>query len=541
MNKFNKIAIGALVAVLTIGFVGPIAPSTAFAATTVDLGVADDFSVLAGSSIVDANISSILTGHVGLSPGTSFGALTSAEVVEGIIYAVDATGPDGSAGNNPTLVGNAKAALDNAFIAAGQLTTSAVTSDLGTFNGGVLTPGVYEDNGAPASLGLTGTLTLDAQGDADAVFIFKAESTLTTAADSEVVLINGAQACNVFWQIGSSATLGTNTTFKGTIMANIAITDTGGSTIEGRLLARTGAVTLDNTTITKATCVTPPPEPEPESAPSLSFGESNYWAPLPLINVTKIPSPLALPLGPGSVTYTYIVTNVGAVPLDGVWVKDNKCSDIKFLSGDTNNDSILDLDEEWKYNCVKTLSKTETNTVTAHGSANGWDGYDTANATVVVGVPIVPPLINVVKKPSAFVLPIGGGAITYLYTVTNPGTAPLSNVSIIDNKCTGLPGRVVGHPGDLNKNNLLENNESWSFTCQTNLTQTTTNRATAQGSANGLTVLDFAQATVVVAVPGLPATGIGLDEKSIPWNIVIPAGIFAALTFFYFALRKKIV
>ena len=508
-----------------------IVPSLAFAATTVGLGAADDFSVLAGSSIVDSNISSVLTGHVGLSPGTSFGALTTAEVVAGTIYAVDATGPDGSAGNNPTLLTAAKNALTAAFIAANQTTTGVIAANLG---GQTLTPGVYEDNDAPDSLGLTGTLTLDAQGDADAVFIFKTGSTLTTAAGSEVILLNGAQACNVFWQVGSSATLGTNTVFKGTIMAEIAITDNGGSTVEGRLLAKTAAVTLNNTTITKATCVTPPPEPAPEP----SSGGGSSFASLPLINVTKIPSPLALPSGSGSVTYTYTVTNVGVVPLRGVWVKDNKCSDAQFISGDINNDSMLDLDEEWKYSCTKTLSQTETNTATAHGAANGWDGYDTANATVVVGAPKVPPLINVVKKPSTFVLPIGGGAVTYLYTVTNPGTAPLSNVSIIDNKCTGLPGRVAGHPGDLNKNNLLESNESWTFTCQTNLTQTTTNRATAQGSANGLTVLDFAQATVAVASPGLPNTGLPPSDNSIPWNIVVSTGTIAALALFSI-LRKK--
>ena len=146
IKKLNRASLGLLVATLVLSLVAPTAPSTAFAATTVDLGAADDFSVLAGSSIVDANVSSILTGHVGLSPGTNFGALTSAEVVAGTIYAVDASGPDGATGENPTLLTSAKNALTAAFIAAGQLTTGVISADLG---GQTLTPGVYEDNDAP--------------------------------------------------------------------------------------------------------------------------------------------------------------------------------------------------------------------------------------------------------------------------------------------------------------------------------------------------------------------------------------------------------
>ena len=133
----------------------------------------------------------------------------------------------------------------------------------------------------------------------------------------------------------------------------------------------------------------------------------------------------------------------------------------------------------------------------------------------------------------------GGGPMTYIYTVTNPGTAPLSNVSVVDDKCTGLPGRVVGHPGDLNGNNLLESNEMWSFTCRTNITQTTTNTATAEGHANGLTAIDFALATVVVAPPKLPDTGIAPDGNDIPWSIAIPVGALAAISLLY-AFRRKL-
>jgi hypothetical protein len=277
-------------------------------------------------------------------------------------------------------------------------------------------------------------------------------------------------------------------------------------------------------------------------SPTSSSGNNNgSFAPLPLINITKIPYPLSLPGGPGVVNYTYTVTNIGVVPMIGVWVKDNKCDSVKFISGDTNNDSVLDLKETWIYRCTKTVSATETNTATAHGQANGWDGYDTANATVVVGTSLTPPLIHLVKVPSVFTLPIGGGAVTYTYTVTNPGTVPLSDVSITDDKCTGLPGRVLGHPGDLNKNDLLDPGEAWQFTCQTNITQTTTNIGTAVGHANGLIAVDLSPATVVVADPNLPSTGFPPEVKNTPWNIIIPSGIFIVLFSFYFARKKQLI
>ena len=104
---------------------------------------------------------------------------------------------------------------------------------------------------------ITGTLTLDAAGDPNAVFVFKTNSTLITSGTSKVALLNSAQACNVFWQVGSSATLGTNSTFKGNILALTSATLTTGTNVEGRVLARNGGVTLDSNIVTRATCVVP--------------------------------------------------------------------------------------------------------------------------------------------------------------------------------------------------------------------------------------------------------------------------------------------
>lgn len=493
MKKFSKFTVGALAASAALGIAGLV-----LAAAAVSLGNADNFAVL-GASGITFTTPSVVVGDVGLSPsaGTLYTGVTTGQVT-GTIYAVDGTGPVGSV-NNPALLTAAQGSLTTAYgVAAGYAPTTLVSANLG---GQTLTPGVYKDNGAPASLAITGTLTLDGQGDPNAVFVFQSASTLTTASASTVTLINGAQACNIFWQVGSSATLGTGSSFKGNILAFSSITDNGGSTVEGRLLARNAAVTLNNTHVTKATCVAPPPAPV-----SINTGGSSF-AILPLLDLTKIPSPLALPAGPGTVKYTYVAKNIGTVPMIGAWVKDDKCAPLNYVSGDTNSNNILDVGESWTYTCTKTVSKTETNTATAHGQSNGWDVYRTANATIVVGASIVPPLIHVVKTPSTFLLPAGGGPVTYSYSVTNPGIASLHDVSITDDKCTGLPGRVIGHPGDVNKNGLLDPGEVWQFTCQSNLTQTTTNIGTAQGHANGLTALDFAPATVVVTSPGLPNTG----------------------------------
>ena len=216
------------------------------------------------------------------------------------------------------------------------------------------------------------------------------------------------------------------------------------------------------------------------------------------------------------------------------------CSPVQYVSGDTNGDGLLDLNETWTYDCFANVNETETDTATAHGYGVGlgMDVYDTASATVVVGSSITPPLIHLVKTANPTVLPAGGGTVTYSYSVTNPGTAPLSNVSIADNKCTGLPTRVAGSPGDINRNGLLDPGETFHFTCQSNITQTTTNIGTAEGSANGLTAIDISPATVVVNPPGLPNTGLP-PRGATPWNVVIPVGILMVAISLVVTLKKR--
>jgi len=203
----------------------------------VGLGTAGSFAVLAGSTVTNTGPSTI-NGNLGLSPGTAVTGFPPG-TVNGTIHAADAE------------AGQAQSDLTTAYNdAAGRTPALSVSGDLG---GLMLTPGVYKSG---SSLGLTGTLTLDAQGNPDAVFIFQAGSTLTTASGSRVNLINGALACNVFWQIGSSATLGTSSVFTGNILALRSISLNAGVTLNGRALARSGAVTLINDTITRPGCAT---------------------------------------------------------------------------------------------------------------------------------------------------------------------------------------------------------------------------------------------------------------------------------------------
>lgn len=215
-------------------------PSRASAAEApVGLGTAQTYSVLGGQTVTNTG-PSILAGDVGVGPGTAITGFPPG-ITAGVVHAGD------------TEAGGAQSDLTIAYNdAAGRAPIANIAGDVG---GLTLTPGVYN---ASSSIGLTGTITLDAQGDPNAVFIFQVGSTFTTASASNVNMINGAQPCNVFWQIGSSATPGTNSNFIGTILALTSITVTTGTTVEGRALARNGQVSLDTNVFTKPGCDTTP-------------------------------------------------------------------------------------------------------------------------------------------------------------------------------------------------------------------------------------------------------------------------------------------
>jgi hypothetical protein len=201
----------------------------------VALGSATGFGVLASSTVTNTG-ATVVTGDLGVSPGT---AVTGSPTVSGTIHAGDSVAAQGQ--ND----------LTTAYNDAAGRTTGAITV-AGNLGGQTLAPGLYTST---SSLAISsGDLKLDAQGSANAVWIFQMASTLTTTTGRKVILTNGANAANIFWQVGSSATLGTTSVFKGTILAQASITIATGTTLEGRALARTGQVSLDTDTLT-----TPPP------------------------------------------------------------------------------------------------------------------------------------------------------------------------------------------------------------------------------------------------------------------------------------------
>lgn len=228
-------------------------------AINVDLGTADPFAVLAGSTVTNTGATKV-HGDLGLWPGSAITGFPPGIVSGGTIYDSDAVAMQ------------AQSDLTTAYnFAAGESCGNTLTGE--NLGGLTLTPGVYC---FASSAQLTGTLTLNAEGDPNSVFLFQIGSSLTTASASSVVFTNGGQGDSVFWQVGSSATLGTTTAFAGNILALSSITlDTGANIGCGRALARNGAVTMDtnNVSIDTAGCeVTTGGAPEPETATLLSVG-----------------------------------------------------------------------------------------------------------------------------------------------------------------------------------------------------------------------------------------------------------------------------
>ena len=279
---------------------------TASGAASVNLGTAESFAVLAGTTITNTGPTTI-TGDVGLHPGTAVTGFATV-TLHGTQHVGDAVALQ------------AKSDLITAYNdAAGAKPVSSVATELG---GTTLKPGVY----ASDTLGLTGTLTLDGAG----VYVFQSASTLITAPNSAVSLINGASACSVYWQVGSSATLGTTTSFKGTILALTSIALQTGATIQGRALARNGAVTMDHNTIDDSACSipssTPQPSASPSSAPSstprpsaspTSAGQGMATQPptdtaggAPAAVTAPVPTPILLLLGVASIGWVWSIRYV---------------------------------------------------------------------------------------------------------------------------------------------------------------------------------------------------------------------------------------
>jgi uncharacterized repeat protein (TIGR01451 family) len=253
-------------------------------ATNVNLGTAAPFAVLAGSTVTNTG-ATIIRGNVGVSPGSAIVGFPPAIVTLGTIEGATA------------VAAQAKTDLTTAYNAAAlqacDFTNMSPTGELG---GLTLTPGVHCFSFASAQL--TGTLTLDAQGDPNAIFLFKVGSTLTTASSSSIIFTNGGRGTGVFWQVGSSATLGTTTAFAGSILASASITLNTGATITcGRALAQTAAVTLDTNNV------------------FIDTGCGNGIVAAPAVTVGFSPSPIAVN---GTAVKTIAISHTNATATTGV-------------------------------------------------------------------------------------------------------------------------------------------------------------------------------------------------------------------------------
>lgn len=303
MKNSKAVVATVITALIMLASAMGLAGSTARAAhePTVNLGTTAPFAILAGAGITNVP-TSVISGNIGVSPttGASITGFGSCTEVTGTIYTVDAAGPACRV-EDPGLLGIAKTALTAAYNdAAGRTGGIAVNAtNPNELAGQTLTHGIYTSGGA-MTLASGGTVTLDGQGDPNAVFIFQlnagASGLLTINNGSTVNLINQAQPCNVFWKV-YGASIGSTAAFTGTVLASTSITVGANSTVQGRLLASTGNVTLIMDTIIRPTTCATSVAPIPPTRPPFTIAPSATPTVAPTATPIGTVAPTATPIG----------------------------------------------------------------------------------------------------------------------------------------------------------------------------------------------------------------------------------------------------
>jgi uncharacterized repeat protein (TIGR01451 family) len=364
-------------------------------AATINLGTAASFGLLGGSGVTNAVAGTIVQGDVGSSPTPAVTGFPP-----GVVVGTKYTGPS-------AVTAQAQSDLTIAYNAAAgaACNTDLTGQDLG---GKTLVAGVYCFS---SSAGLTGTLTLDGQGDPTAQWIFQIGTSLITGTGSNVVLKNGASPCHVFWQVGSSATIQTGNGFAGNIMALASVTLNGG-TLQGRALARTGAVTISGSEFVNSVCV-----------------PSN-----PCVSITKKANRTAAAIGE-TIIYTYTVCNCGPTTLTVDSVNDVPLGPLTTTFTTANGGATLAVGACKAFTVNHIVTGADANplvntvTVTAHDAT----GSTSDQATESVVITPTPPAtcVSIVKIADHIVAAVGD-LVTYTYTICNCGTSTLTVDSVID-------------------------------------------------------------------------------------------------------------
>ena len=369
--------------------------------------------MLAGAGVTNTG-PSVVQGDLGSSPNIAVSGFPPGLVQSGTI--------------NPSYTAGAKDALVTAYDdASGRTPVTTIATELGNQT---LTHGVYDS--AAGTFGITGTLTLDAQNDPNAVWIFRAASTLITGVGSNVSLINGANPCNIFWVVGSSATLGVNSSFMGTIMSLTSITLNSGATLNGRALARNGAVTLDSNVISNS-CTTAPPTGSrvvtQVSNAQLALGNS--------VTDTATVSGMVPTADPGFLNFSAFGPNDPTCETDPVFT-----SSVRVTAAGNGTYTSAPF--------TPTVAGTYVFTVAYGGdSSNDFFGGGCGDPNETVVVTAIAPGVAVVKTASPTSLVEPGGAFSFTVAITNPSAGPVTISSITDNVYGNLAAAANSTCDDL--------------------------------------------------------------------------------------------